>query len=137
MYLFPRGYFTYLSFGEDIRRRGEGTFSLSCKPRKRKSPNKIEILNFICILETFLYRQKSSAKNLSELDFRSLINCNVRPVGQANSLRSNKACLVTVSLTFIAHSNRLGKEQSRALFEARSASCEAKECGLARYSHSI
>ena len=86
---------------------------------------------------TFLCRQKSSAKNLSELDFRSLINCNVRPVGQANSLRSNKACLVTVSLTFIAHSNRLGKEQSRALFEARSASCEAKECGLARYSHSI
>ena len=52
---------------------------------------------------------KKWLKNLSELDFRLLINCKVRPKASKLALRaSNKACLDVVSLTLIAHSNRLG-----------------------------
>ena len=48
---------------------------------------------------TFLYRQKSTSKNLSELDFRSLINCTVRL--KLRKLPSVKQCSACHCLTNI------------------------------------
>ena len=75
---------------------------------KFKKISKFIIGILISLIGTFLFRQKSTAKNLSELYFRSLIKSNAQPK-RLNSLRSNSSRFEAVSLTLIAHSNRLGK----------------------------
>ena len=58
---------------------------------------------------------KKGRKKLSELYFRSLIKSNAQPE-RLNSLRSNSSRFEAVSLTLIAHSNRLGRRQFPSFF---------------------
>ena len=101
--------------------------------------SKKSTLNIVSYNATFLCRQESGAKKLSELDFRSLFACNFSLAKISNSCYALKQrnFLTPISKTANTHSNRLGTIEAEHCLKHEVQVCEAKVCRLACNINSI